>query len=126
MKLLVDMNLSPSWVSVLKQAGHDAVHWSDVGAPGAEDEELMAWARQRGYVVLTNDLDFSAILAATKAEGPSVFQIRAQALSPRRLGDVLLSALGRFEKDLLAGALVTMNEARARARILPLKPNDEA
>lgn len=80
------MNLSPAWVSVLKQADHDAIHWSPVGAPGAEDEELMAWARQRGYVVLTNDLDFSAILAATSADGPSVFQIRAQALSPRRLG----------------------------------------
>jgi hypothetical protein len=39
---------------------------------------------------------------------------------------VLLSALGRFEKDLLAGALVTMDEARARARILPLKPKDKA
>jgi predicted nuclease of predicted toxin-antitoxin system len=77
-------------------------------------------------VVLTNDLDFSAILAATRADGPSVFQIRAQALSPRRLGDVLLSALSRFEKDLLTGALVTMDEARARARILPLKPKDNA
>jgi predicted nuclease of predicted toxin-antitoxin system len=51
----------------------------------------MAWARQRGYVVLTNDLDFGAILAATRADGLSALQIRAQALSPRRLGDLLLS-----------------------------------
>lgn len=28
MKLLVDMNLSPLWVDVLKGAGHDALHWS--------------------------------------------------------------------------------------------------
>jgi predicted nuclease of predicted toxin-antitoxin system len=126
LKLLVDMNLSPAWVSVLKQAGHDAIHWSAVGAPGAEDGELMAWARQRGYVVLTNDLDFSTILAATSADGPSVFQVRTQALSPRRLGAVLLSALDRFEENLLAGALVTMDEARARVRILPLKPKDKA
>jgi hypothetical protein len=31
MRLLVDMNLSPDWVAVLKRAGWDAVHWSMVG-----------------------------------------------------------------------------------------------
>ena len=28
MKLLVDMNLAPSWVGVLVDAGIDAAHWS--------------------------------------------------------------------------------------------------
>lgn len=28
MKILIDMNLSPAWVSRLNQAGHDAIHWS--------------------------------------------------------------------------------------------------
>jgi len=27
MKLLVDMNLSPEWVGVLKEAGWETVHW---------------------------------------------------------------------------------------------------
>ncbi len=31
MKLLIDMNLSPRWVSVLRAAGFAALHWSSVG-----------------------------------------------------------------------------------------------
>ena len=45
MRLLVDMNLSPEWVAVLNRAGWEAIHWSTVGNPRAEDEEIMAWAR---------------------------------------------------------------------------------
>ena len=120
MKLLLDMNLSPRWAEVLRQAGHDTVHWSTVGRPEAEDAELMAWARVHGFVVLTNDLDFGAILAATQAEGPSVLQIRTEAVS-RYLGERLLRALERFERDLLAGALITVDERRERARLLPIR-----
>lgn len=122
MKLLLDMNLSPRWAELLRQAGHDAVHWSNVGPATAEDQELMTWARTHGYVVVTNDLDFGAILAATQAEGPSVLQMRTAAVSPRSLGDRLLKALERFEQDLLAGALITVDERRERARLLPIKP----
>jgi predicted nuclease of predicted toxin-antitoxin system len=81
----------------------------------------MAWARTHGFVVLTNDLDFGAILAATQAEGPSVLQIRTEAVSPRYLGERLLQALERFERDLLAGALITVDERRERARLLPIR-----
>jgi predicted nuclease of predicted toxin-antitoxin system len=63
-KLLVDMNLSPSWVDRLARHGFDAVHWSTIGAATAADHEILAWAHQHGSVLVTNDLDFSAILAA--------------------------------------------------------------
>jgi predicted nuclease of predicted toxin-antitoxin system len=77
MRLLLDMNLSPAWVDILEAEGWETVHWHEVGEPNAPDAEIMVWARDRGYYVVTNDLDFSAILAATRAEGPSVVQIRA-------------------------------------------------
>lgn len=70
MKLLVDMNLSPRWVGVLSDAGIEAAHWSALGANNAPDSEIMAYARLNNYVVLTHDLDFSAILAATHGEKP--------------------------------------------------------
>lgn len=28
LKILIDMNLSPDWASVFKQAGVESVHWS--------------------------------------------------------------------------------------------------
>jgi len=46
MKLLIDMNLSPAWVPVLKEAGHEALHWSTVGSPSAPDHEILAQARE--------------------------------------------------------------------------------
>jgi predicted nuclease of predicted toxin-antitoxin system len=66
MKLLLDMNLAPRWVPYLKAAGFETHHWSMVGRADASDEEIMAYAARLGLIVLTHDLDFSAILAATK------------------------------------------------------------
>jgi predicted nuclease of predicted toxin-antitoxin system len=68
MRLLVDMNLSPRWIKVLADADIEAAHWSILGANNAPDSQIMAYASTNNYVVLTHDLDFSAILAATHGE----------------------------------------------------------
>jgi hypothetical protein len=34
-KLVIDMNLSPTWVHVFDQAGMEAIHWSKVGEANA-------------------------------------------------------------------------------------------
>src|SRR5688572_28868835 len=111
MKLLVDMNLSPAWVPVLQAAGHEAVHWSEVGNPRAKDEELMAWTLESACVVFTHDLDFGALLAITAAEGPSVIQIRADDVTPEAQSGALLEALTRFAESLKRGALIAIDEA---------------
>lgn len=76
MKLLVDMNLSPRWVQFLQDSGFEAVHWRDIGEVTAVDSEILRAAKQEGMIVLTHDLDFGAILAASGEDGPSVIQIR--------------------------------------------------
>ena len=86
MKLLVDMNLSPRWVSSLTDVGIEAAHWSTLGSANASDSEIMSYASEHGYVVLTHDLDFSALLAATRGQKPSVVQIRTNDLDITRLG----------------------------------------
>lgn len=119
MKLLVDMNLSPRWVDTLAEAGIETTHWSTVGAANAPDTEIMAYARQRDYVVLTHDLDFSAILAATQGKKPSVVQIRAEDVSPYVIGPQVVIALRQMAAELDAGALVTVDPQRTRLRVLP-------
>lgn len=120
MKILVDMNLSPSWVSALERHGFLAIHWSSVGDGRASDSVIMGWARENEYVVFTNDLDFGAILAVTQAAAPSVIQMRAQDVSPEHLADLIVRALRQHEVILQQGALITVDEARLRSRILPL------
>lgn len=119
MKIIIDMSLSPRWVPVLASEGFEVVHWSEVGVPDAPDREIMAWALDKGYVVFTHDLDFTALLAATQAVGPSVIQVRAQDVMPERMGVVVIQSLRQFEQELEAGALVSVDPGRARVRILP-------
>ena len=82
MKILLDMNLSPTWQETLTEKGHKAVHWSNVGSPDASDKTLLEWAREHDFVLFTHDLDFGAILAASKANAPSVVQLRMQDITP--------------------------------------------
>jgi len=121
MKILVDMNLSPDWCQVLARHGWETVHWSSVGKPTASDKTILEYARDQGYVVLSHDLDFSAILAATRARTPSVIQVRMQDVLSERFRNFIVNALRQFESELSAGALVVIDESRSRARVLPLR-----
>jgi predicted nuclease of predicted toxin-antitoxin system len=124
MKLLIDMNLSPRWVNILVDAGFDAAHWSTLGRSNAPDAEIMAFAKANGYVVLTHDLDFGAILAATHCEKPSVVQIRSEDVSPEVIGKPVIVALRQMTAELEEGALLTLDPNRPRLRVLPLPSKD--
>ena len=121
MKILVDVNLAPAWVDVLKAQGFDAIHWTQVGDPRAPDVELMTYARQRDCVLFTHDLDFGTILALTRAVGPSVIQVRTQAVLPEDMSEMVIRAVRTHEAALAQGALVTIDAASARIRILPVR-----
>ncbi len=121
MKLLVDMNLSPSWVTRLTQNGFEAIHWSTVGTATAPDDEILAWAHEHDVVVITNDLDFSAILAASGGDGPSVVQIRTQDLLSDAAVSIVANALEVRREDIERGALMSIDEGGTRVRMLPLK-----
>ena len=123
MKLLLDMNLSPTWVPLLEEQGWQAIHWISVGPSNAPDLEIMSWAKDRGFCVVTSDLDFSAILASTRAEGPSIIQIRGQDLSPATLGSTLITVLREHTRALSDGAILSMDLRIARLRSLPLHPS---
>ena len=61
------------------------------------------------------------ILALTNAAGPSVMQVRAQDILPSSLGKTLISVVRDNESALDRRALIVVDEARARVRILPLE-----
>ncbi|MFO1460827.1 MAG: DUF5615 family PIN-like protein [Verrucomicrobiota bacterium] len=120
MKILVDMNLSPEWLSVLELAGWQAGHWRDIGSPTAEDANLLAWARRQGFVLLSQDLDFAELLFQTQAGSPSVVLLRLRnELDPSqqlRICTLLKGATPALE----SGALLVIDERRARLRRLPI------
>ena len=96
-----------------------------MGAANAPDVAIMRFAHENDYVVLTHDLDFSAILAATSGEKPSVVQIRAEDISPDSIGANVVIALKQMAQELELGALVTIDTNRTRVRVLPLRVRNE-
>lgn len=119
-RLLVDVNLSPLWCDYLQAQGWDARHWTEVGDPRAPDVEIMHWAREHEWVVLTHDLDFGTILALSHANGPSVVQVRVQDTLPSSTGAIVADALRQTATALKAVALVVVDAQHMRARLLPL------
>lgn len=130
MKLLIDMsaapkrseggNLSPQWCGKLQAKEIEAVHWSSIGPPDAEDNVLFDWAHRNGAMILTHDLGFSAIHAWLGTQTPSVVQIRSDEVDPAVIGDVIVRALFGHESALADGAIVSVDINRARVRRLPL------
>jgi predicted nuclease of predicted toxin-antitoxin system len=72
--------------------------------------------------VLTHDLDFGAILAATQGTKPSVVQIRSENVGPQVIRQPVIDALLQMTAELERGALLTVDPSRARLRVLPLIP----
>ena len=91
-----------------------------IGNPRADDATIMAWANAHKHVVFTHDLDFGTAPALTHANGPSVIQVRSQQVLPEHIGPTVIAAIRQYEAELAAGALVVVEPAKSRVRVLPL------
>jgi predicted nuclease of predicted toxin-antitoxin system len=120
MKILIDMNLTPIWVTFFQENNINAVHWTEIGKVNASDKEIFDYAIENHYIIFTNDLDFGAILANSHTQTPSVIQVRTQDLMPHSLGNTILELLSQFEQSLIEGALITLDKQKMRVRVLPL------
>jgi predicted nuclease of predicted toxin-antitoxin system len=120
MKVLLDMNIPFKYAELLTNKGIDCIRWSDIGSPNATDTEIMEYARNNDFIVLTFDLDFSAILSMTHELKPSIAQIRASVLYADKAVDLISTALLRHTDDLQKGAILSIDLKKARIRLLPL------
>lgn len=121
MKFLVDQNLSPLIANGLSQAGHDAAHARDLGLERATDAELLERALAEGRVIVSADTDFSTLLAASRADRPSVLLIRRTSdRSADRLLALLIANLAAAKEALAEGAIVVLEDNRVRIRRLPI------
>jgi predicted nuclease of predicted toxin-antitoxin system len=124
MKVPVDMNMSTQWVDTLREDGMVAVHWSSIGDAGSSDEEIMRHAVAGGYIVLTRDIDFSTILAATNGIGPSVVHLRRSDRFSESFAAEVARAMRQVEHELALGAVLSVKGRRFRVRRLPIGNTD--
>ncbi|MBL7956766.1 MAG: DUF5615 family PIN-like protein [Flavobacteriales bacterium] len=121
MTLVVDVCMPPLLAKRLKEAGHDAVHWSEIGDPQASDSVILGRSRAQGFVIIIHDLDFGDLLAASGASGPSVIIVREQSTDPDDILSFLMRTLEQFEEEIAKGCLISVNSAFARTRPLPIR-----
>jgi predicted nuclease of predicted toxin-antitoxin system len=120
-RYLADVHISPLSVRALRAKGHEISRITEFLPPTATDLEILDIARREGAVLITADLDFSALIATRGEPGPSVISLRLALPSPRRITAVLEQALPRLQAELTAGAIVSVDESSIRIRRLPIR-----
>jgi predicted nuclease of predicted toxin-antitoxin system len=124
MKLLIDENLSPRVARLLREAGHDAAHVTEVGLGNTDDAEILDAAADGARAIVTADTDFGALLAARRTSSPSVVMLRSSDhLTPDEQARLVLAVLARVGDDLEQGAIASVTPERVRLRNLPVAPD---
>jgi predicted nuclease of predicted toxin-antitoxin system len=119
-RLILDENLPPRWQDFLTPLGISSAHWIDLGKIGDPDEAIFDYAREHQSVIITQDLDFTRILALRGSNLPSVIQLRVQCPTPEVIGQALLGVLKNHRQQLQDGCLISLDLNRHRLRLLPL------
>jgi len=114
------MNISPKTVEALQHQGWDIVRVSQLLPVNAPDQEILELARREDRVVVTQDLDFSALLALGGYDRPSLITLRLSMSDPEIITRRLLSVLPRIKQALLEGCAVTIEDVAVRVRRLPI------
>ncbi len=114
------MNLSPRTVQALRENGLDAIRVSEIMPPESTDEAVLNEARKSGRVLLTQDLDFSALLALGGYATPSVVTFRLAVPSPAEVATRFLAVLKDLEPDLVSGCIAMIGDRTVRVRLLPM------
>ena len=115
------MNVSPRTVGAFQKLGIDIIRVSSVLPDNAPDEAILDFARKTGRVLITQDLDFSTLLAIHGYDRPSLITLRLSHSDPHTVTDRLLEVIPQIQEALLSGCAVTVEDRVVRIRPIPIK-----
>ena len=114
------MHISPDTVRRLNELGHDAIRVSAIMPGNTGDRDIVARAEAEERVVLTQDLDFSDIIALSGTTQPSLITLRLSDSRVENVNRTLESVLPDLESEVATGVIVTVEDGRFRIRRLPV------
>jgi predicted nuclease of predicted toxin-antitoxin system len=117
-KFLADMGISPRTVAFLREHGHEAIRLDALGMERATDAAVVTYAASKGSIC---DLDYPEIIALAHAQSPSLIVFRLRDETAENINRLLGRFLPEVESQLLAGAIVIVEEDRIRVRLLPIE-----
>lgn len=115
------MGVSGTTTRDLRSAGHDVIHLREVGLKKMPDSEILAKARAEKRILLTFDLGFGELVAASGDTVPSVISFRLSDERPSAVTPRLLRVIKERRAELEAGAIISVEMARYRVRHLPIE-----
>ena len=118
---LANMNISPVTVEALRNHGWDIIRVSEVMDEKSKDIDVLVYAQKQNKVVITQDLDFSQILALRGYAKPSLINLRFENASPDFVTARIIDVVSSMEKELEEGVVVTVDETSARYKNLPVR-----
>jgi predicted nuclease of predicted toxin-antitoxin system len=108
-------------VERLRGLGHAADHLYEQGLERLSDTAILEKAQSEERVLLTHDLDFGELMAASGASLPSVVIFRLRSMKPDRVNRYLDEIIAQHQKMLEQGAIVSVTEGQIRVRALPIQ-----
>ena len=118
---LTNMNISPVTVEALRNRGWDIIRVSEVMDEKSKDIDVLLYAQREKRVVITQDLDYSQILALGGYAKPSLINLRFENARPDFVTVRIIDVVSNMEKELEEGVVVTVDETSARYKNLPIR-----
>jgi predicted nuclease of predicted toxin-antitoxin system len=115
-RLLFDENVSRLLVDRSAALGFD-VEWIGKENSGASDDEVLAFARREGRILVTEDRDFGEMVVRRQLDAPGVVLIELDRLSGEAEANRAAAILVKHA-DRLAGAFTVIEPGRVRTRPL--------
>jgi predicted nuclease of predicted toxin-antitoxin system len=117
-KILADMPISPKTVEHIKRLGIECKHLTEFQMGQASDEEIIKFAKENDYTILTEDLDFGAILSCSQEIEPSVIILRVGNLNTTEINRLLEKSLNKVKDE--KNAIIIVERTRIRIKKLPI------
>ncbi|MDB9376054.1 DUF5615 family PIN-like protein [Nodularia sphaerocarpa] len=120
LRFLADVHISPLTVAALKLQGYDILRSTDLLPNTAADVDILELARVESRIIITQDLDFSMLIAVGKYNQPSLVTLRLSSAKPDLITQRLLEVLPQLAEELTQGSALTIDDNSVRIRKLPI------
>ena len=120
MKFLVDECTRAAVVAALRKAGFELESVSNVISPGSPDEEVLQNARDRNWIVITEDKDFGELVYSLGLPATGVVLMRS-AVTPADVRSLCTTLIGELRKnpDLFYEHVTVVQPNKIRRRPMP-------
>ncbi|PIX87329.1 MAG: hypothetical protein COZ31_10960, partial [Nitrospirae bacterium CG_4_10_14_3_um_filter_44_29] len=110
LKFIADIHISPLTVNELKKNGYDIIRITDKLPATSSDAAIIQLAYREQAIIITQDLDFSALIAQSGLNWPSVISLRLDNAKPDKITWILNAVLPQIKTELTEGAIISIDE----------------